>query len=187
MTNRGDYRNLRSRHSPHYDFFVKGPQVFHGAPSPTYNEHIRQPVPVHEAYGMGDFPCCRLALHLHRIQQQFYSGISATGHRNHVTHCSPGLGSDNTHSTGMGRKKLFPFCLKQTFRLQFVLQRLIGLHQTADAFFDQQIRVQLVHPVTLIDANVTDGDHGITITGILDQLPGLTLKHDAFQHTGRIF
>ena len=87
----------------------------------------------------------------------------------------------------MGRKRLFPFCLKQTFSLQFVLQRLIGLHQAADAFFNQQVRVQLVHPVTLIDANVTDGDHGITITGILDQLPGLTLKHDTFQNTGRIF
>ena len=87
----------------------------------------------------------------------------------------------------MSRDCFFPLCCKQAFRFQFAFQLFIGLHQTADTFFNQHIRVQLVHPVPLVDADMTDGQNSVSVDRIFYQLPGLTLEHDTFQHAVFIF
>ena len=187
MTDGRDDGNFRSRHCPYHDFFVKGPQVFHGAAAAADDEHVRQPVFIHETYGVGDVPCRRFSLYLNRVQQQLHPGIPAPCHFYDIPHRRSCRGGDDAHGFRVGRDWFLSFFREEALLFQFLLQFFISQHQAADAFLNQHVRVQLVHAVGFIDADAADGHHGVPVVGIAQQLPGLTLEHDAFQHTACVF
>ena len=80
----------------------------------------------------------------------------------------------------MHRQRFFSFFRKQTFCGQLIFQLLIGLHQVAGAFSNQQASIKLVHTVPLIDADTADSNNCIPVVGIFGQVYCLPAEHNAF-------
>src|SRR5207253_2626871 len=84
----GDDRDFGSEDGARDDFFVEGPQIFHGAAAAREDEHVDEFPSIEKLQGLNDFFGRAFALHAHRKKYEMDIGEAPREDARNVTDSS---------------------------------------------------------------------------------------------------
>ena len=147
-----DDRDCTVKNSPRHRLLIERPQILDAPAAAADNDHI------HLLFLQGAYPprhalCRAIALDLGRIQDQLHIRIAPARDIDDIPDRSPGRRSDDANSVHIPGDRLLVLGSEHAHLREFLLQRLKAFIQRSHSVAHDLPCVELVFPVSLIDAH----------------------------------
>ena len=152
-------RDLRFVNAPGYDFFVEGPEFFHGSTASARNDRIDIRIVFTQIPDrIRDLLRRSRTLYQDRVHQHIHAVVFLLYDFQNIPNGRSCLRSDYGHLVRKGRDQFFMFLIEQSFFRKLLLQFLECYGKLALTCFFQIRHVERIASAALIQIDVSAGD-----------------------------